>query len=37
LSDAPKRQRMAEAARRLAGDNAAQRVAEEIEASCNRN
>jgi UDP-N-acetylglucosamine--N-acetylmuramyl-(pentapeptide) pyrophosphoryl-undecaprenol N-acetylglucosamine transferase len=37
LADAPKRTRMAEAARSLAGDNAAKRVAEEIEASCNRN
>ena len=36
LANQPGRRRMAEAARGLAGDNAAQRVAEEIEASCNR-
>jgi len=37
LTNAPMRYRMAEAARGLASDNAAKRVAEEIEASCNRN
>lgn len=37
LTDIPMRRRMAEAARGLAGTNAAKRVAEEIEASCNRN
>jgi len=37
LANAPMRYRMAEAARGLASDNAAKRVAEEIEASCNRN
>jgi UDP-N-acetylglucosamine--N-acetylmuramyl-(pentapeptide) pyrophosphoryl-undecaprenol N-acetylglucosamine transferase len=37
LSNQVTRQRMAEAARGLAGANAAERVAEEIEASCNRN
>jgi UDP-N-acetylglucosamine--N-acetylmuramyl-(pentapeptide) pyrophosphoryl-undecaprenol N-acetylglucosamine transferase len=36
LTDASLRRRMSEAAAQLAGDNAAQRVAEEIEASCNR-
>src|SRR5271154_1419640 len=35
LTDASKRNAMAQAARGLAGDNAAKRVAEEIEASCN--
>jgi len=37
LSDATKRSAMAQAASKLAGVDAAQRVAEEIEASCNRN
>jgi UDP-N-acetylglucosamine--N-acetylmuramyl-(pentapeptide) pyrophosphoryl-undecaprenol N-acetylglucosamine transferase len=37
LTNAPMRYRMAEAARSLASEDAAQRVAEEIEASCNRN
>ena len=37
LSDTVQRQKMAEAAGKLAGDDAARRVAEEIEASCNRN
>jgi UDP-N-acetylglucosamine--N-acetylmuramyl-(pentapeptide) pyrophosphoryl-undecaprenol N-acetylglucosamine transferase len=37
LRDAPLRRKMAEAAGQLAGENAAQRVAEEIEASCPRN
>jgi UDP-N-acetylglucosamine--N-acetylmuramyl-(pentapeptide) pyrophosphoryl-undecaprenol N-acetylglucosamine transferase len=35
LADAPKRREMADAARGLAGNDAAKRVAEEIEASCN--
>lgn len=37
LTDTAQRQAMAGAARQLAGENAARRVAEEIEASCNRN
>jgi len=37
LGDTAQRQKMAEAAGKLAGDDAARRVAEEIEASCNRN
>ena len=37
LTDADKRRAMAEAAHKLAGNDAARRVAEEIEASCNRN
>jgi len=37
LGDATLRRRMAEAAGKLAGEDAARRVAEEIEASCNRN
>jgi len=37
LGDTTQRHKMAEAAGKLAGDNAARRVAEEIEASCNRN
>jgi UDP-N-acetylglucosamine--N-acetylmuramyl-(pentapeptide) pyrophosphoryl-undecaprenol N-acetylglucosamine transferase len=37
LTDARLRQRMIEATKGLAGANAARRVAEEIEASCNRN
>lgn len=37
LADATTRRGMAEAAHRLAGENAAKRVAEEIEASCSRN
>ena len=37
LTNEPLRQRMSDAAKKLAGDNAAKRVAEEIEASCNRN
>jgi len=37
LTDASLRQSMAEAAAKLAGEDAARRVAEEIEASCNRN
>ena len=37
LTNAPMRRSMAEAARGLAGIDAAKRVAEEIEASCNRN
>jgi UDP-N-acetylglucosamine--N-acetylmuramyl-(pentapeptide) pyrophosphoryl-undecaprenol N-acetylglucosamine transferase len=36
LTNAPMRQTMTEAARGLAGVDAAKRVAEEIEASCNR-
>jgi len=36
LANAPMRNLMAEAAQGLAGDDAAKRVAEEIEASCNR-
>ena len=36
LNNAPMRKQMAEAARSLAGVDAAKRVAEEIEASCNR-
>jgi len=36
LTNAPMRNLMAEAARSLAGVDAAKRVAEEIEASCNR-
>ena len=37
LGDATLRRGMAEAAGKLAGEDAARRVAEEIEASCNRN
>jgi UDP-N-acetylglucosamine--N-acetylmuramyl-(pentapeptide) pyrophosphoryl-undecaprenol N-acetylglucosamine transferase len=37
LTNKVSRERMAEAAKGLAGANAAERVAEEIEASCNRN
>jgi UDP-N-acetylglucosamine--N-acetylmuramyl-(pentapeptide) pyrophosphoryl-undecaprenol N-acetylglucosamine transferase len=37
LAKSELRNRMATAARKLAGEDAAKRVAEEIEASCNRN
>jgi len=37
LADATLRGKMTEAAKKLAGEDAARRVAEEIEASCNRN
>jgi UDP-N-acetylglucosamine--N-acetylmuramyl-(pentapeptide) pyrophosphoryl-undecaprenol N-acetylglucosamine transferase len=37
LDDADLRRSMAEAAKKMAGADAARRVAEEIEASCNRN
>ena len=37
LTDSAKRQRMADAAGKLAGEDAAKRVAEEIEASCHQN
>jgi UDP-N-acetylglucosamine--N-acetylmuramyl-(pentapeptide) pyrophosphoryl-undecaprenol N-acetylglucosamine transferase len=37
LTNRDQRNQMAAAARKLAGENAARRVAEEIEASCNRN
>ena len=37
LSDSDRRLKMAQAAKKLAGQDAARRVAEEIEASCNRN
>jgi UDP-N-acetylglucosamine--N-acetylmuramyl-(pentapeptide) pyrophosphoryl-undecaprenol N-acetylglucosamine transferase len=37
LNDSEARRRMGEAARALAGDNAARRVAEEIESSCSQN
>ncbi|MCE0485210.1 MAG: undecaprenyldiphospho-muramoylpentapeptide beta-N-acetylglucosaminyltransferase [Methylacidiphilales bacterium] len=37
LTNQPLRQGMADAAKKLAGEDAARRVAEEIEASCNRN
>jgi UDP-N-acetylglucosamine--N-acetylmuramyl-(pentapeptide) pyrophosphoryl-undecaprenol N-acetylglucosamine transferase len=37
LTDSGRREGMVQAAKKLAGENAARRVAEEIEASCNRN